>query len=550
MARSKRISPAPSAPLYAQLVLFPERAEYLEQERFHSYRIRLDHWRALADVFRRGFEAVYERQSAQVLLVHGEQGTGKTLFTRKLEDDFEKPTTPDLENLWHVLAGGQPPSAEVIAKAKDTTALRRVEPVTGWLAAQRQLAREDKHAMRVFLIDDVHKDVFLREWAELSQGDYLRLKADGKDQAVIESVAQKLVEDCRGDFKRSLFVLLSNDAGLLERLHAGLERSHRGLAQQVSLPMPEPALKEEIVRTNTNRLNQRSYWYCLDQGGPREKTDAYETLTGTGGFVDAFLAINRAFAARTKRTGRPANKNLLTLATLGVDPAEVTSYLADHELEAHELAVEPHVGVWLFRETWASVFTADDDGDYARRASLVESEFSLRWVALDMAATHRVCTAPRGDAVAGALVQVLAAAPSIADKAPTKTRAKQQVYDADRALHAVADADAVAAFAESFRSAGQARAQQYEPAIADRLGRALSVGLQAWGSLKPDIILAEYEPCAVTRASSPTKEAIEAAIRRQCHVLELTTYLQRDQRGLDDYIRGKVRVYSDLLESV
>jgi hypothetical protein len=28
--------------------------------------------------------------------------------------------------------------------------------------------------------------------------------------------------------------------------------------------MPRPELKEEIVRTNTNRLNRVSWWYCLD----------------------------------------------------------------------------------------------------------------------------------------------------------------------------------------------------------------------------------------------------------------------------------------------
>lgn len=536
--------------LYDQLLLFPERAEFLEQKRFDGYRIRLDHWRALAVEFRRAFEAVYERQSASVLLVYGAQGTGKTLFTRKLEDDFEGPPTPDVENLWHVLAGGPSPSLEVLTKATDTTVLRRVEPRAGWLDAERSFARGDSHEMRIFLVDDAHKDVFLREWAEHSQGDYLRLKADGKDAPVIESVAQKLVEDCRGDFKRSLFVLLSNDDDLLGRLHVALERSHRGLSRRLELPLPAASLKEEIVRTNTNRLNQRSYWYCLDQGGPEEKRGAYGVLTGDGGFIDSFQAIDRALRAQKKRTGRPANKNLITLVTLGSEPAQIEAFLGEHELEPDEREVHGHLGVWLFRQSWASAFTAGADGDYPRRASLVESEFSLRWVGLDMLAAWRLCTAADEDEAAAKLVDVIRTLPSVGDKSTVKARYRQEIFDAGAALAAAHETDALREFAERFRQMGQGRSRDYEPAIARRLDRPLSHGLRVHGGVRPDAILEEYEPCAVTRATSDDLKAIEIAIRRGCHVVELTAHLSPDLRGLEAYLRGKVAVYAELLESV
>jgi hypothetical protein len=542
-------SPARHA-LYAQLLLFPERAEYLGQERYDAYRVRLDHWRDLAAEFRRSFEAVYERQSASVLLVHGPQGAGKTLFTIRLVNDFAGAGTLDEDNLWHLLAGGDGARPEIVAKAKDTTVLRRVEPRSGWLDEERRFAQQDSHAMRVFLFDDVHKDAFLREWAALTQGEYLRMKGDGRDGPVIESVAQRIVEDCRGDFKRSLFVVLSNDDNLLGRLHGELEKSHRGLARKISLPLPAPSLKEEIVRTNTNRLNQRSYWYCLDQGGPDEKEGAYRVLTDPdGGFYDSFQAIDRALAAQNKRTGRPANKNLITLVTLGSDPAHVESFLGDYELSTAEEEVLPHVGVWLFRETWASSLTAGADGDYARRASLVESEFALRWVALDMAAARCLCEDGADEDAAAAIVELIRTAPSIADKAPVKTRSKQRLAEADQRAGAAPPA-ATLAFAERFRSAGQARSRDYEPIIARRLAQPLSHGLHALGSVRPDITLAQYEPCAVTRATSDDPKAIEIAIRRACHVVELTAHLQPDLRGLGDYLRAKVLVYADLLESV
>lgn len=550
-----------SAALYAQLLLFPERAEFLEQLRYRGYRIRLDHWRDLSTEFRHAFEAVYTRKSASVLLVHGDQGTGKTLFARKIEEDFEiakqsRDANPD--NLWHVLAGGHPIDVQVVNQATATTELRRVEPKAGWLENERRFARDDKREMRVFLLDDVHKDVFLREWADLSQGDYLRLKAEGKEGPVIEAVAQRIVEDCRGDFQRSLFVLLSNDRALLQRLFDALERSHARLARVLELPLPPPGLKEEIVRTNTNRLNQRSYWYCLDQGGPEEKRGAYEVLTGEGGFIDSFQAIDRALGASAKaRTGRPANKNLLTLVTLGSEPLAVDAYVTDREVVPDDHAAAPnghatakHVGAWLFRHGWASAFATQADDEYARRASLVESEFSLRWVALDMRATWWLCEAPADDPLCQRLVEVIAAFPVIGASASKKRAAREELGSLDSLLDALPDASEYAAFAARFRETGRTRSAVYEPAIASRFGKALSKGLDVLGRVRPDLILGEYRPCAITGASSPESKSIEAALRRDCHVIELTAHLQPDFAGLDDYLRAKVQVYADLLESV
>ena len=50
-----------SSTLYAQLLLFPERAEYLNHPNYGAYRMQLDHWRELSAVFRRAFQRVYER---------------------------------------------------------------------------------------------------------------------------------------------------------------------------------------------------------------------------------------------------------------------------------------------------------------------------------------------------------------------------------------------------------------------------------------------------------------------------------------------------------
>lgn len=526
-------------PAYAQLLLFPERAEYLNQDQYGNYGIRLDHWRELSSEFRRAFQAVYERKSASVLLVHGAQGTGKTLFTRKLEEDFETARTgiltADPHNLWHVLSGGDPVALSQVQEVTPRTVVRRVAPESEWLRTASQFAASDKQPMRVFIIDDVHKDVFLRELADLSQGEYLRLKADGKSDIALESVAQRIVESVRGIFARSLFVLLSNDRKVLDRLHAELERSHAGLSRVIALPLPDPPLKEEIVRTNTNRLNRRSYWYCLDQGGPKEKSDAFNTLTGTGGFIDSFQAIDRALSAgASRRSGRPANKNLLTLVTLATEPLVIESFIADRDLQPNEAQKYTHVGAWLFREGWASVLGDGSDAGYARRAGLVESEFTLRWVALGTRATWCLCN----DALMPDLDDLIVRMPRIGEQQSVKGAADVTLNVINR-------------FAAEFREAGQGRSRAYEREIAKRFseipfGRSLGV----YGSVKPDLTLGDYKPCAVTSSQADEPKAIEEAIRRNCHVIEFTAHLQADMRGLVEYLREKVETYAQLLESV
>lgn len=556
MATKKSSASTVHPPMYTQLVLFPERAEYLGEERFEAYAVSLDHWAELAASFRAAFEVVFERRSARVLLVHGAQGNGKSLFVRTLVEHFNELRRGDAtgrENLWVRLAGGPATDARLGKQAISSTVMRRVEPNTGWLAKERQFAQDDATSMRVFLFDDAHKDAFVREWAGLTQGDYAQLKAQGQRGVAIESVAERIVEDCRGDFRRSLFVLLSNDPVYLRDLQEQLDRSHVGLAERVELPLPAPSVKEQIVRTNTNKLNQRSYWFCLDQGGPEEKGDAYRTLMGDRGFIDSFQAISRALAAqsRNRRSGRPANKNLLTLVTLGSTPADVKAFLADHELEDDESEVCERLGVWFFRNRWASTLRGEG-ADQSRRASLVESEFALRWVALDMAASWLLCTSESDDPTAGALMDVVRAVPSIADRKASKDAQRNEIrrLSQDVALRAERQASALAEFARAFADKGQQRSRDYEPALARRLGRELSKGLKVHGSLKPDVTMEQYEPCALTNAAGAELNKIEQAIRRGCHVIEMTAYLQDDMRGLDAYLSEKVRAYAELLESV
>lgn len=105
----------------------------------------------------------------------------------------------------------------------------------------------------------------------------------------------------------------------------------------------------------------------------------------------------------------------------------------------------------------------------------------------------------------------------------------------------------VAWFERDFAGQGQGRSVAYEAelrALFSPYGR----GFTVYPAVKPDYIVEEYRACAVTAARDHSE--ITEAIRRSCHVIEFTAYLQSDMRGLKEYLLGKVERYAELLESV
>jgi hypothetical protein len=535
--------------LYEQLLLFPDRAENLGQ--FATYDVDLEHWKGLSSAFRHTFRTVYERGSSAVLLVHGAQGTGKTLFSRRLTQDFERASQgsfePDKKNLWHTLVGEDPATRQTIEMATRQSVLRRVEPRSGWLEELRSFATSNKQQVRILVIDDAHKDVFLREWAGLSQADYLGFKERKAEHVALTSVAERLVEDCRGDFLRTIFLLLSNDAERMTQLKDEIDKSHKGLGRVLELPLPDARTKEQIIRKNTNRLNRVSYWYCLDASGKDERVAAYDALTATTtGFTDCFQAIDEALRSDEKRSGRPANRNLITLVTLGAAPSVAKVFLDDRELTAQEHHRGDHIGVWWMRDRWASTLYEGSDPAISRQARMVESEFALRWVALDMDSTYWLCQPPSPGDLGEQLLQLIQFTPSIGKPEDVKKHG-----DIAAALDAnITQAGAPnSAFATNFVGLGQRRSTVYEPAIIKRLP-GYSHGFASFAAVKPDVIVGEYKPCALTSAGVRDAGAITDAIRRTCHAVEFTAHLQNDMAGLSDYLLEKVGRYGLLLESV
>ncbi|AKT40074.1 hypothetical protein [Chondromyces crocatus] len=535
------------APLYRRL-RFPTRAEHLAQ--FSTYQVRLDHWRPLAAPFEDAFTGVYERGDAAILLIHGAQGSGKTLFCDRLERDFlraaEGEIEPQRENLWHTLVGGEPMSRDTIREATAGTELHRIRPEEGWLAKQREFARGDRRRkVRVFLLDDAHNEVFLCEFAGVGLDWFRARPRKESEMGIVGSVGQNLVAECRGDFQRSIFLLTSASADLFMSLHQEIERWHARLSVCKELPLPRSDVKETIVRTNTNRLNDVSYWYCLDAAGPDEKKRVHHVLGEQKGFTDSFLAVDDALKS-SRRRGAPASRNVITLVTLGAVPPDVKAFLETREVEPSEEYLGTHLGVWYVREQWASAFV-EGSVEQARRAELVQSEFALRWVTLDMRGVYALCRPPVTGDLGMKLLDAIQLFPSSTAE-QQRHRATYQRLDLELQEPALGMPD-LDTFAMNFRTLGQRRNVLYEPAIAARVVD-YNKGFEVFPRVRPDLIASEYSPCAVTSARSGSPADINKAIQRMCHAIEFTAFLDHQLKGLDAYLLGKIESYAMLLEQV
>ncbi len=119
-------------------IRFPDRAEALGD--FASYRVFLDPWEPLAEELRRLWEPLADRGESSILAIHGQQGAGKTLLTKKLTQDFEatrvSPTvTPDSNNIWHRITGRKNSKldAALIREATGKTSLNEIENKVSWV---------------------------------------------------------------------------------------------------------------------------------------------------------------------------------------------------------------------------------------------------------------------------------------------------------------------------------------------------------------------------------------------------------------------------------
>ncbi len=552
---------------------FPRRAEYLDE--YNNYKVEITHWKDLCLQLGKQFRTVYQTRSAAVILVHGPMGSGKSLFCKRLLEDYNRTSKgnpakgeapqckPDLQsNLWHALIAAPEPSEEQIHEA---TQKARVSQVSGAeLKMIRETAPDENVRVRVFLLDDAHKDPMVRPWTDIDVTDFYESRQRGPD-ALIARVAQDIDTACRNNMRRSVIVMFSNDRKWLEDLKGHLDRCFGDLATLVDMPVPQPRAVERIVRVNTNRLNKVSYWYCVDAAKPEKRRDVRQALNDQKkGFTNSFNAVSDSLAGDGRRRGPPRDRNVFTIVTLGAKCAAVQEFLEDREIEATTLHTDNshHIGAWEAWDAWASKINKK----FLRGSRMLESEFMFRWVSLDMVATYALLQTPATNDLGDRIWKLIAGRPWVGDGDETTEKWRSACNEVNAALDTAPYTPAdVQKLADDFHHLGQTRSTIYEPALKLRAGGEYGRGFAVYKSVRPDLIVkelidnvdyGEYKPCELTQAAPKSTsdkdidKAIADAMLRTGHAIEFTAFLDDKLAKLEDYLSEKIVNYAGMLESV
>ena len=521
-----------------QGLLFPDRAESLGD--FAGYRVFLDPWDPLAELLRQFYEGLALRRETRILAVHGPQGAGKTLFARKLMDDLTatkgavRPLQPDRNNLWHRIAGGPGSSAELIERSAEKTDLLVIEDDRAWVDGAKEFVRnrQDKHT--IIIADNAERGYFRQGLIDMSDVEFAQL---ANNEEITRLAAQRLVALCRTELRGALVVLLSNDDLFLLGLDEAVESQHAGMLSVTELPLPGGREKETVVRVNINRLNRLSYWYCLDKAGPQEKLAVKNAVEGASTYPESFAAVDTALrTASPARVGRPAKQNTITLVclsrTAAVEAFEPTDL---GEVERVEVS-HGWARVYLFNRRWCPTTVGD------RQASLLESEWQLRAALLGepfVASLSLVSDEDRGgnQERCAEFLEILKRIHGPGTQAATRDATEDEFR---RLIDAWPDTSTVDL--DAFWAQGQTRSGSYEAALS-RVLPGYNTTASGFMTYRPDYVVTDFKPCSILEAASDDIAAINAAIRRDAHVLEFTAQSAMTPDTVRAYLASKLSNY-------
>lgn len=562
---------------------FPVRTEDVEQ--FPAYRVEIEPWKALSPIFASAFERVFFEGQPRVLLLKGAAGTGKTAFCRTLAaqakerdgDELKEPETqadssfeledqflesPDFlaslgenssdfnintietleeNNLWRMLCG------------RFSVQLYKVAPEPGWLEALKQFTASCAD-IPLIVIDDAHTEIIL---AGLCGIELLAFKKSRSKKAreaeLFSSVAQGIADLCEAALGRAVLLLSSQRNDLFDQIERELQSKKPGLCAAIEMPLPGPAEQEAIVRTNINRLNSLSYWCCLDTSAQPERARVWEIFHEKAGYSQCFLAVDDALRS-APRMGRPANRNVITLLALGLTPARARYFLELHGIVATDDYIGEHLSVAYARGGWAAhllpnmLIEDKAQSERRRKAMLVQSEFGMRLVALDLKGSYALLRPPSALDLGERLLEAIEFFPS----GGHESKKHKQVYEALSAelCAATFSEPAFAAFRELFVRRGPREKKEYlNQAIAQRVGP-FQKGFARFPSLKPAVIVHEYSPCTISSSPSNSHADLTAALKRAGHSLEIVFVFDGNEADLAGDILQKIEPYAELLGSV
>lgn len=518
-------------------IRFPDRAEALES--FDGYRVFLDPWAPIADALRPHWEAAARRSASHIFAIHGPQGAGKTLLTRKLGADFEtskrdlRRLIPDENNFWHRVSGGREFDGHLIREATGDTDFLIVKNESTWPAEAEIFAAGQRADARVLLADNAERAYFRQGLVEMTDMQFLEAEAS---PALNRLAAQRLVDKLRTTLRGTLLVLLSNSSTFLNSFQAAVEEQHRGMMSVTNLELPGAREKETVIRVNTNRLNPSSYWSAIDQGTIHDREALREALNGDTTFPDSFRAVD---TAAQNRTGRPALRNVITLIVLAnLDDAADLNTAVVGDVKRTEVE-EGWMSLRAYENSWAPPPIGDREG------KLLEPEWTLRVAVLGNPFVRSLLAAGAGDAdqsaQVGALLSDLQTFQGPGTRDLTRQRLTERFIAKIRGwVHHNEDVSA-------FWNAGQGRSVRYESALSSVLAGYNTSSL-GFLSYRPDYVVSPFSPAAVSDAPDGTNDAIRAAIQRTAHVFEFTAINVADPRLISNYLGEKLPNYVQVVQ--
>lgn len=531
-----------------QGILFPDRAEHLGEKAFEGYRVFLDFWDPLAAQLRASYEGLAMRRDSRALLIYGPQGSGKTLFAKKLSDDFlltqtdvvaNKPVIPTASNLWHRITGGTivgnvegKLDSELIKDATIQTALLAVESDKKWVDTAVDWMRNQRNRRCMIVMDNAERNYFIQGLVALDDAAYLQLADNPKTASL---AAERFVALCRNELRGCLFVMFTNNDLFALSLDEHVNGQHKGLITLTNLPLPGSQEKETVVRVNTNRLNRISYWFCLDKAGPDEKMSVYTALRGASTFPDSFSAVDRAIKhASPTRMGRPARKCMLTLIVL----SDITAIASEELFTLGDVEREEFnhswLGLWLYKSNWAPLDIPSD-------AALLESEWQLRIAVVGSPFSNALMSGDDAHlSKCSDLLRILERVHGPGTREGTRESTSTEMRTLVDSWPSISPVD------PHFWTQGQTRSVDYEDALR-RIYSNYNVSGEGFLSYRPDLVLAPYTPCSILSAQTGNIEHINAAIKREAHVFEFTAIKTFSVPAVSGYLKQKLQNYVEVI---
>ncbi|WFM72445.1 hypothetical protein [Halomonas sp. CKK8] len=527
-------------------IIYPERAEYLNESIYSGYKVFLDHWDGLVADIKSSFEESLLRKVSKSIIIYGEQSTGKTLFASKLNRDFMETQSSmssasniryDNNNIWHRVVSGFGKNTDLIEKSSRNSVFLHIEDDTEWVKKAKELSSSNSDRTCVVIADNCERDYFIQGLLGLSDTEYL---ATGRTDALVTAAAQRYVALCRSGLRGALIIMFTNDDIFSLKFEEEVNKQHKKLVSVINLPIPDSVSKETVVRVNTNRLNPFSYWYCLDKAGVDEKLNAHAALSTSTSFKDSFEAIDGAIkSADASRVGRPPKKCLLTLFVLtNSDDVSDLLNILDADNKVSDLAQNRYINSVTFRNNWRKFF----DFEYERQGKLLESEWSLRIVVAGNQFADELLNGTNQE-LTKELIEKVLVHHGPGTRETTLEKHKSEIQDLlNRTFSGEIDRDL-----SEFWSIGQIRASQYEKRLSEIL-ESYDKGHEGFLTYRPDYVVEKYRPCKLTSCEDNNISSINDSIRRTAITCEFTAVKEFNLANVTSYLNRKLKNYVEVVQ--